>query len=118
MTDNSPRHTLFAEVADCLRSLSQYGTNSAHDVPTGPTSEFMAVRLLDLAKKLEETDGAAMIRNISASDRALLMEALSAMSPLIKHAQTVDVTPLEAMERERCTDNFQAAVELLGGTGA
>jgi hypothetical protein len=101
-----------------LRSLSQYGTNSAHDVPTGPTSEFMAVRLLDLAKKLEETDGAAMIRNISASDRALLMEALSAMSPLIKHAQTVDVTPLEAMERERCTDNFQAAVELLGGTGA
>jgi hypothetical protein len=78
----------------------------------------MAVRLLDLAKQLEETEGAAMSRKISASDRALLMEALSAMAPLIDRAQTVDVTPLEAMEGKRCTDSFQAAVELLGAPKA
>ena len=70
-----------------------------------------------MAKKLEETEGAAMIRNISASDRALLMEALSAMAPLVEHVQLVDVPPLEAMERKRCTDNFQAAVALLEGSG-
>jgi hypothetical protein len=78
----------------------------------------MAVRLLDLAKKLEETEGAAMSGKISASDRALLMEALNAMAPLVNHAQAMDVTPLEAIERKRCTDHLKAAIALLGGTRA
>ena len=77
----------------------------------------MTLRLLALARKPEETEGAAMSRNILASDRALLMEALSALAPLIQHAQTLEVTSLKAIERKRCTEHFQAGIELLGGTG-
>jgi hypothetical protein len=118
VSENTADPRIFAEVADCLRSLSQYRTNSAHDFPTGPTSESMAVKLLDLAKKLEKAEGAAMSRKISSSDRALLMEALSALAPLLDHPQTVDVAPLEGIERKRCTENIQIAIERLGGTGA
>jgi hypothetical protein len=113
MTDSTARHRTIAQAAECLRALAEYRTNSAHDFPSGPVSESMAVQFLDLAQKLEESDGAAL--KVSSADRALLMETLSAVAPLVDHSGTVDVSALDLTELRRCKDGVQGLIELLGG---
>lgn len=113
MTDSAGRQGIFAQAAECLRSLSQYRTSAARAVVSGPASESMAVKLLELANKLDATDGAGLRVKFSASDRAVLMEALSAMEPLVDRPQTSDVSPREMIEREHCAGRLRSVIELL-----
>jgi hypothetical protein len=109
MTDSAARHKIFADAADCLRSLSRYQTTEAQDL--GP-------KMLDLANKLEAATGAGLRLKFSSSDRALLMETLSALAPLIGHAGRASVGPHEIMERKQCAANLESVVALIGAPPA
>jgi hypothetical protein len=76
----------------------------------------MAVKLLDLAAKLDGAEAGGVIHKLSPSERALLMEALSAIAPLLDHASALDVSPEDMAERRRCAEYFQSAIDLIGAS--
>ena len=114
MREKPARKEFFSDTADCLRSLAQFRTNAAHALMNGPASEIMAVKLLDLAKKLDETDAAGVKLKVCSSERALLMEAFTTMAPLLEPTQTHDVSPREMAERQRCSDTIRSILEWTG----
>jgi hypothetical protein len=114
MTDSVARDRVFAQAAECLRSLAQFRTGNVRALVSGPASESVSVKLLDLATKLDASEVAGSTETFSASERALLMEAFTSMAPLINHAQAFDVSRREMRELEGCAENFRSVIELIG----
>jgi hypothetical protein len=77
----------------------------------------MADKLLELANRLDEAEGEMSLQFL-ASERAVLMEALSSMAPLLDLSAKLEVSPREIPEPERCAGTLQELIARSGEIAA
>jgi hypothetical protein len=77
----------------------------------------MAENLLELAKKLNQAQGGMSLQFLP-SERALLMQALSSLAPLLDLSLEREVSPREMPEPERCARSLQELIARSGEIAA